>query len=392
MTSHTSTLLSSGPARNLTGSRPVRVLDLFSGAGGLSEGFRQASDRYAVVRAVEMDTPAAASYAANHSPEVVYNGAIQNWVRDEEIPDVDVVIGGPPCQGFSTLGKRDANDVRNALWEYYVLVVRQARPLFFVMENVPAFEKSPQYALFSRSFRSGGLLEQYDFRTVVLNAADYGTPQVRRRVVVIGWDTTRVSDPGLPAITNPNRGAWRTVGDAIGHLPPNPIATQPATERTYFFAGRTLKGAYRSDELHLIRRYESISLARFADIPYGGNRNDIHDSRTMECWRQHKTGAGDVMGRMVWEKPSVTIRTEYTKPEKGRYLHPVSDRAISIHEGARLQGFPDDYLFVGSLTAITKQIGNAVPIPLGRALGRLLLPGIDTPSISRKIALRSTLF
>lgn len=392
MTTQVSTLHRPGSVERSADLAPVRVLDLFSGAGGLSEGLRQASTRYNVIRAVEMDTAAAASYAANHSADVVYNGTIQNWVLGEEIPEVDVVIGGPPCQGFSTLGKRDANDVRNALWEYYVLVVRQARPLFFVMENVPAFEKSPQYALFSRSFRSGGLLEKYDFRTVVLNAADYGTPQVRRRVVVIGWDTTRVSDPGLPAITNPNRSAWQTVGDAIGHLPPNPTSTQPATERTYFFAGKTLKGAYRSDELHLIRRYEPISLARFADIPYGGNRNDIHDSRTMECWRQHKTGAGDVMGRMVWEKPSVTIRTEYTKPEKGRYLHPVSNRAISIHEGARLQGFPDDYLFVGSLTAITKQIGNAVPIPLGRALGRLLLPGIDTPSTSRKRALRSTLF
>lgn len=92
----------------------------------------------------------------------------------------------------------------------------------------------------------------------------------------------------------------------------------------------------------------------------------------MQCWKDYARGGSDVMGRLVWDKPSVTLRTEFTKPEKGRFIHPSEDRGISIHEGARIQGFPDGFQFVGSLTAITRQIGNAVPIPLAQALGQVI--------------------
>jgi DNA (cytosine-5)-methyltransferase 1 len=103
------------------------------------------------------------------------------------------------------------------------------------------------------------------------------------------------------------------------------------------------------------------------------NRFDIPDHLLARCWREHTSGSVDVMGRLSWDKPSVTIRTEFFKPEKGRYLHPTEHRALTHHEAARIQGFPDDYKWVGSKVSIARQIGNAVPIPLGRAIGQHLL-------------------
>jgi DNA (cytosine-5)-methyltransferase 1 len=107
---------------------------------------------------------------------------------------------------------------------------------------------------------------------------------------------------------------------------------------------------------------------RFRAIPAGGNRFDIPDHLLSECWAKHKSGSADVMGRLSWDKPSVTIRTEFFKPEKGRYLHPDEHRALTHLEAALIQGFPESHRWVGSKTSIARQIGNAVPIPLGRAI------------------------
>jgi DNA (cytosine-5)-methyltransferase 1 len=144
-------------------------------------------------------------------------------------------------------------------------------------------------------------------------------------------------------------------------------------DRSTDYADRTFAGAFRTFELHLGRDYAKVSLDRFAEIPLGGNRFDLPEDLQAPCWIKHKTGSADVMGRMHWDKPSVTVRTEFFKPEKGRYLHPTEHRAITHLEAAKLQGFPDDRLWVGSKTAIAKQIGNAVPTALGSAIGRLLV-------------------
>jgi DNA (cytosine-5)-methyltransferase 1 len=129
-----------------------------------------------------------------------------------------------------------------------------------------------------------------------------------------------------------------------------------------------MQGAFAPFELHVGRDYSQLSKERFAAIPAGGNRFNLPDNLLAPCWRNHKTGSGDVMGRMHWAKPSVTIRTEFYKPEKGRYLHPFADRAITHYEAAVLQGFPDTHRFVGSKSSVARQIGNAVPIPLGKAI------------------------
>jgi DNA (cytosine-5)-methyltransferase 1 len=347
--------------------RPLEILDVFAGAGGLSQGFHEASDRYNVVRAVEMNPEAAATYAENFG-DVVYDGSIQDWLEDEFVPSAHVVLGGPPCQGFSTLGKQEENDIRNTLWRYYARTVREAQPLYFVMENVPAFLTSPQFPLLEEETSRGGALEDYEFEARVLNAAQYGAAQVRKRVIVIGHHRS-VPAPGFPEPTHPTPDSWNTLMNVIGTLDPVVTSLRPETRQTTF-GDKKFHGPFRSDELHVTRRYRDISLARFHAIPEGGSRKDLPDELQMDCWRKHTTGSMDVMGRLSWDKPSVTVRTEFTKPEKGRYLHPEQPRAITIHEGARIQGFPDDFKFVGSLTQITKQIGNAVPIPLGRALGQ----------------------
>ncbi|NKS67189.1 hypothetical protein GS461_17240 [Rhodococcus hoagii] len=131
-------------------------------------------------------------------------------------------------------------------------------------------------------------------------------------------------------------------------------------------------GQFKLSELHLTRSYEVLSMKRFASIPPGGNRFNIPDDLLSECWRKHKSGSGDVMGRLHWDRPSVTIRTEFFKPEKGRYLHPTEHRAITHLEAGLLQGFPLDSRWVGSKTAIARQIGNAVPVALSAAIAHVM--------------------
>ena len=347
----------------------ISVLDLFAGAGGLTEGFNQASSRFRTVRAVESDPSAAATFASNHDG-LVFAGQIQRWLKEDVVPDVDVVVGGPPCQGFSTLGKQDEEDDRNTLWKHYAEVVKLAKPKYFVVENVAAFMKSPQLAAFRRRTDGRGGLRDYSFEARILNSADFGAPQVRRRAVLIGHHRDLAS-PGFPEITHPRADGWSTVKDALGGLAERVVETDLPISTTTF-EGKIFPGVFHGYELHLSRHYEPRSLERFRSIPRLGNRFDIPDHLLSPCWRRHTSGSGDVMGRLDWDRPSVTIRTEFFKPEKGRYLHPTEHRALTHLEASRLQGFSDDYQWIGTKTSIARQIGNAVPIALAAALGGLV--------------------
>ncbi|WP_225755641.1 DNA cytosine methyltransferase [Actinotalea sp. Marseille-Q4924] len=347
----------------------LTVLDLFAGAGGISTGLGLTKG-FRTVAAVEMDVAAAATYQLNHPDTEVFVGPIQDWLRDAEVPRVDVVVGGPPCQGFSTLGKQDAEDVRNSLWHEYAQTIVRARPKYFVLENVGAFLKSAQYEQLVAATEPGGLLEKYSVLADVLNAADYGAPQARKRVVLIGHRKD-LDFPGWPE--KKFEGRHRTVGQALRGLAAE-VDGIDLPPRTAPVGNKRLPGPFRTIELHLGRNYSKLSLARFALIKEGGNRFQIDDPKLLPpCWVNHRSGSADVMGRLRWDKPSVTIRTEFFKPEKGRYLHPEADRAITHLEAALLQGFPLDYRWVGSKVAIARQIGNAVPIPLAKAIGEQLL-------------------
>lgn len=355
------------------GAEQLTVLDLFAGAGGLSQGFKQAG--YRIAGAVEVDRAAAATYAANHG-DIVCALPIQEWLATHEVPQVDVIVGGPPCQGFSRLGLQDPTDERSQLWNEYVEVVVQARPRYFVLENVGAFTKAPEYAALTAEVGPEGRLRDYDFVAAVLNAADYGCPQARRRTIFIGFRRDRPC-PDLPEKTHEERHvsvrqafAARRVRAKVRHVDLQDIGSAPADNR----------GPFTSRQLHVDRHYSAISRARFRCIPEGGNRYDLPEALQAPCWRGFTTGAGDVMGRLHWDRPSVTIRTEFTKPEKGRYLHPTEDRAITLYEGALLQGFPDTYKWVGTRSEISRQIGNAVPIELGHAIARQLKVEYSRPA------------
>ncbi len=334
----------------------VRVLtltDLFAGAGGFTLGFVQAG--FVPVYAVEIDKYAAATYEENFGPHC-FTGDV-NDVKDFQF--VDVIIGGPPCQGFSNLGAHLPNDARNQLWRHYVRAVKQGEPLIFVLENVPPMLNSAEGQQFIKDTRDLG----YQVEGRILNAADYGAPQTRKRTIIIG---SRVGPVTFPQQThsNPKKRKsgdnhscdWVTVRQAIGDLPLNPTG----------------------HSLHIGRNPTPKSLERYKHIPRGGNRWNLPRDLMPECWKRKTKGGTDLFGRLLWDEPSVTIRTEFFKPEKGRYLHPKANRPITHREAARIQGFPDEFEFKGSKIEIAKQIGNAVAVKMAYAIAiavkKMILP------------------
>jgi DNA (cytosine-5)-methyltransferase 1 len=361
----------------------ITTLDLFAGAGGLSEGLNSVpGKRFKAVRAVEWEAAAAATYTLNHGGRLragrveggpVFAGAIEDWLAEDDVPPVDVVVGGPPCQGFSTLNRAGVGTHRNELWRMYAETIQRAMPSYFVLENVPAFLKSEQWTVFQDSLEDG-ILSDYSIDFGVLNAADYGAFQARKRVIVIGHHKD-LPPPGLPEATHAR--AHRDLAEALLGVP-HAVDRIGIPDGIVEYEAQELPGFFSTRQLHFGRYYTQLSLDRFKAISRnGGSRSELPDHLKAACWRKHSTGSGDVMGRLSWQKPSVTIRTEFFKPEKGRYLHPEEDRVITHYEAALIQGFPKDYRWVGTREEIARQIGNAVPIPLGQAIGRMLVDAFD---------------
>ncbi len=336
----------------------LNILDLFSGAGGLSIGAASNFNGASFV-AVEQDMDSCKTYSENHLNSTVVNASVSDFLTQAQSESFDLVIGGPPCQGFSQLGLKNNNDFRNGLWADFMAAVEKFRPMVFVMENVPNFLKSPEFPkLQSMVAKLGG----YNLEHRVLNSHDYGSPQSRRRAFIVGWDPARASFEWPE-----NNPVLRNLEDALEHI--------PQTTKDYEW-GESKK--FRSGlDLHVGRNYSSLSLERFAHIPAGGNRFDIPERLLADCWKRHQNGAADVMGRLSWNKPSVTIRTEFFKPEKGRYLHPEAMRALTHLEAALIQGFPGDFKFWGGRSSVARQIGNAVPAELAKAL----FSGISTAKL-----------
>jgi DNA (cytosine-5)-methyltransferase 1 len=354
-------------------SRSYRIVDLFAGCGGLSTGFisgRIDGAFFEAVAAVEMDPDAAATYARNVGPHV-FCGDIAEWLKRSDLPsEVDVILGGPPCQGFSSLGKQEVRDARNAMWRRYVEAVLAMQPSFFVLENVREFLNSGQFASLRKECRPNGRLRDYAIEAFVLDSSLYGSPQRRKRAIIIG---RRRGHPelGEPPVTS----VRHTVRQAFDGLPQTVSVKDLPTAETYCMGG-VRPGPFSGLDIHVTRHFTEQSRRRYEAIPLGGNRFDLPTDLLAPCWKKHQSGSGDVMGRMHWDQPSVTIRTEFFKPEKGRYLHPVENRPITHLEASRLQGFPDDYTWFGSKVSIARQIGNAVPIPLGKALGLHVLAAL----------------
>ena len=354
------------------------MIDLFCGAGGLTLGFTPTfGHSFRPVWANDFNQYAADTYNRNYGNHCVVGDILEILNNPSTvIPKADIVIGGPPCQGFSLLNKNRVGDARRQLWRPYMEVVHRSGAPIFVMENVPQLLDSEEFTEIKNYAADIGFTQ---LAYAKLCAADYGVPQIRYRAFIIGCkfaDPTTVFPPKrthynpellvngeLPNqelyVNNPK--PWATVRSAIGDLPV-PEGTEIRTEE---------KGPL---DLHFGRNPTELSLKRYRAIPEEGmNRFDLLRNApelTPACWVRKTTGGTDIFGRLWWDKPSVTIRTEFFKPEKGRYLHPKQDRPITHREAARIQSFPDTFQFTGSKTEIAKQIGNAVPPKLASAVAR----------------------
>ena len=346
-----------------------RLIDLFSGAGGMSLGFsKEFGHPFKSVWANDFNKFCVNTYNENFGPHCVHGDIVDILENNSiKIPQADVVIGGPPCQGFSLLNKNRDNDPRKKLWKPFLDVVDRSGAVMFVMENVSQLLGTLEHAEIIDTAKALGFKVWQD----KLLAANYGVPQTRTRAFIIGCKfvepsilfpprKTHFKDLGKPEQLEllfdknkhlPNPQKWRTVRDAVEDLPP-PKGTQ-------------IREIDPPLDLHFGRNPTELSKKRYRTIPKEGmNRFDLQlkaPELTPNCWIKKKTGGTDLFGRLWWDRPSVTIRTEFFKPEKGRYLHPVQHRPITHREAARFQSFPDSFKFTGSKIEIAKQIGNAVP-------------------------------
>lgn len=345
--------------------RGPTVLELFAGCGGMALGFKNAG--YRTVLANEWDADACQTLSHNVTPRVAHASIDEI----KKFPAADVVAGGPPCQGFSNLGERVPDDPRNQLWRHFMRAVKDTGCRAFVMENVPPLLKSAEYLEIVR------LGESMGFRVVskVLVAADFGVPQTRRRAIIVGIKRDLApesdndfhpapthADPAKRSLHTSDLPRWRTVRDAIGNMPRQP----------------------NGENWHIGRNPTAKSLKRYRCVPSGGNRFDLPRNLTPDCWIRKTKGGTDLFGRLWWDRPSVTIRTEFYKPEKGRYLHPEENRPITHREAALLQGFAESFEFLGSKIRVGVQIGNAVPPGLAQAIAAHLAQFLSMPKLLRK--------
>ena len=314
--------------------RPT-VVDMFAGAGLLSHAFVR--EGFKIIEAYEKDPRAAETYARNVGRHV----RIADITTVRNAGKCDVLIAGPPCQGFSTLGKRDHDDPRNLLSVYVAKWASVLQPRVVVIENVAAFLKAQISTDLRGRFEKLG----YSVTTQVINAVDFGSPQRRLRSFTIA---SRLGDPTIKRVV---RSFPKNVREAWHGLPEKPDQTN----------------------WHYAPTPSSLALARMRVIPRGGDKRDVMRRAAHlapPSWWKVSGDVTDVWGRMEWDKPCNTIRTAFINPSKGRYIHPEQNRVISLREGARLQGMPDGWGFVGVPYQVSRQIGNSVPLPLGRAVAR----------------------
>jgi len=338
-----------GGERMLGTTRPTAV-DLFCGCGGTTVGLKEAGFR--VLGAVDNDALAISTYEANH-PEVRVWEADIRMLRPLEFAaslgfapgELDLLAGCPPCQGFSTMrtlnGAVAVDDPRNDLLLEFQRFVEALKPQAVMMENVPGLARDPRFDNFFREMKKLGYLGE----PAILDAAEYGVPQRRRRLIYVAGCHALIP----PAQTSPRK---KTVRETIGDLP---------------VAGSSGDPVHDLPETRSARIRELISR-----IPKdGGSRHELGDDLQLACHKRCD-GFKDVYGRMAWDDVAPTITSGCFNPSKGRFLHPEEDRAITMREAALLQGFPRKYKFpiATNKSAIALLIGNALPPPFIEAHAR----------------------
>lgn len=386
-----------------------RVLDLFCGSGGLSYGFEQ-SGRFKTAAGIDLLQDRVDTFLANHEHAIGIVGDLRMFPLDRLAAltgKVDVIVGGPPCQGFSSIRPfrtLTEGDPRNSLPEHYVLVVARLLPTWFVFENVVGIvthERGKQLeGIVARMAEIG-----YHVEWRVMNAALFGVPQNRERVVIVGnrsglkfaWPTPThwidyksMAGTREEVVRPDRRTASRlpralTVMDAIGDLPP--VRAGEEAER---YAGlplnayqKLMRRDVQSLTLHKATRHSEkmLEIIRHA----GANINALPKGMVT-------SGFSSCYSRLDGDKPSTTLTVNFVHPASNRCIHPKQDRALTPREGARLQSFPDRFVFCGTSAQIVKQIGNAVPPMLGQVLAEAIVASEEkrtvAEDVSRNIQLR----
>lgn len=327
----------------------IKVIDLFAGCGGFSSGFIRAG--FNISYAVEFDETIAETYAKNHPETKLILDDIRNVDQDGTFSKsmADVIIGGPPCQGFSMAGariRRDfIDDPRNYLFKHYYNIVKAVTPKVFIMENVKGISTMQKGKIFSEILKLFNELG-YNIQHKVFRASDFGVPQNRERMIIIGVRNTKWNfDILIENIKKKYDFKPKTVWDAISDLENEP------TDGSSKIAN------------HICTKHNIKAVERMTKIANGENFTSLD-----EIINSVHSGS---YGRLEKNKPAQTITTRFDTPSGGKFIHPTLNRTITPREAARLQSFSDDFIFLGSRTSIGKQIGNAVPPQIGFVLAEI---------------------
>lgn len=349
-----------------------KILDLFSGAGGFSKGFDMVPGFTTVVASdfnkpalmtLHKNFPGAKTIFGDITDEKVKQDIVQNAIE----ANVNMIIGGPPCQGFSNKGKKlGLADPRNFLFLEYLEMVRRLQPEVFVIENVKAMLTAVG-GYFIKEITEQISALGYKMNYAVLTASDYGVPQNRQRAIIIATKHIEVQMPD-PTVDKEHR---TTVRDAISDLAylnsgegEMEAPYQKLAESNYQTMMRAKSGKTLYN--HIATSHSKVTLDKLAMIPPEKGKEYL----PKELWGNQKFKT--TWGRLEWDKQSPTIDTRFDTPSNGKNSHPYLDRAITPREAARIQSFPDDFEFVGKKSHITKQIGNAVPPLMGQAIAEAI--------------------
>lgn len=351
--------------------KKINVIDIFCGAGGLSYGFYK-NKNFNLLCANDIEKDMTETYKANHKDVPVYNMDIKDFnlsllTKDLNITknDVDVIIGGPPCQAFSTVGKRLLDDPRGKLFQDFYRLVKECEPKIFLFENVKGLI----------SMDKGNLLEHiinlfkdinYNVEYRVLNACDYGVPQSRERVFIVG--TLNKTNFEFPNPTHSESGCSITekhlvLKDAISDLPH--LDTNDKKNTYLKDVENDYQQMLRDTDIlteHFSPRNNPNLVNLMKALPDGGTPLEVHESL------RPKSGFKNTYCRLWWEKPCTTITRNFSTPSSSRCIHPKQARPLSPREALRIQSFPDSYILKGSASSKKIQIGNAVPPLLSRKL------------------------
>ncbi|WP_445738710.1 DNA cytosine methyltransferase [Mariniflexile sp.] len=309
----------------------TKVLSLFSGSGGLDLGFL-ATGKFEIIFANDFNYSACETYAHNIGNHII----CEDISKLKNLPNADIIIGGPPCQGFSTANPaRSFDDPRNQLFKEYARIINEVQPKMFLMENVSGMvtmEKGKVFKLIKKELTACG----YTLYDSLLNAKDYGVPQSRRRMIIIGVRNDINKKFEFPKPTH-NGDSYVSVGEIIIDKPIS-----------------------KNNPNHKVSSITDLNLKRIKCIPEGGSMKDCPEKL------QNNSDLNRAMRRLHSKKESYTI----VHNNCDHYYHPTEHRRITIREMARLQGYPDDYLFLGSKSEQSRQVGNSVPVGLGKAIAK----------------------